>query len=166
MKEIKLTQNQVALVDDKNHEWLNQFKWIAARMGGRWHAVRSREGGGNNIPEYMSRFIVGATDGEIVDHIDRDGLNNLEDNLRKCTRQQSSCNRVGKSDSTSRFKGVSWENSRNKWHVSICANGKRMMIGRFDCETEAAGAYDRKAQELHGEFAYLNEGLRKDNENS
>ena len=56
----------------------------------------------------------------------------------------------------SRYKGVCWHKRKKKWCVSICKSGKRAYLGPFDNETEAALAYDQKAKELFGEFAYLN----------
>ena len=41
MKEIPLTQGKVALVDNSNYDWLNQWKWCAHWERGRWYAVRA-----------------------------------------------------------------------------------------------------------------------------
>jgi hypothetical protein len=45
---------------------------------------------------------------------------------------------------------------RDKWVARIEVRGKRYHIGTFDDEVAAAKARDRKAYELHGEYAYLN----------
>ena len=46
---------------------------------------------------------------------------------------------------SSKYKGVSWDKSKNKWTASIWRNGKSNFIGRFNCEEEANIAY-QKAQ--------------------
>jgi len=43
----------------------------------------------------------------------------------------------------------------SKTKTRICG-GKRYNVGHFDTEIDAALAYDRKARELFGSYAYLN----------
>lgn len=43
MKEIKLTQGKVALVDDEDYEWLTQWKWCYLAGG---YAIRRQSYGG------------------------------------------------------------------------------------------------------------------------
>ena len=45
---------------------------------------------------------------------------------------------------------------RNKWRAEITFKGRFRYIRYFDDEVAAAKTYDRKADELFGEFAYLN----------
>ena len=49
-----------------------------------------------------------------------------------------------------------------KWQASICHNHKRIHIGLFEDIKDAAAAYNRKALELFGEFAFLNEIKHED----
>lgn len=108
---------------------------------------------------YLHREILGAKKGEYVDHRNGDGLNNLRNNLRLCTNQQNaSAFRAPAAGKTSRFRGVHWNSSRNKWVSSIRVKYKKHFLGRFKTETEAAKAYDRAAQEHFGPYAQLNLG--------
>lgn len=61
-----------------------------------------------------------------------------------------------RSDNTSGFKGVSLDKGRSKWAAEITHNRRHIHLGRFTSPEDAARAYDRKARELHGEFACLN----------
>ena len=65
-------------------------------------------------------------------------------------------NKTSDKGSSSRFKGVSWGKSDNKWISAICVNQQRFRIGAFANELDAARAYDAKAREMFGEFARLN----------
>ena len=104
----------------------------------------------------MHRAILNAPKGLLVDHIDGNGLNNRKSNLRLCTFAQNAHNSRPRRNSSSRYKGVCWHKLKKKWTVSIYKGGKRTYLGYYDDEIEAALAYDRKAEELFGEFAYLN----------
>ena len=159
MREIPLTQGKVALVDDEDYEWLNQWKWYVMWDGHHWYAVRNspyRNGKRHTIR--MHRLIVGAQPGQVVDHKDSEvTLDNQRENLRFCTRSQNAMNAKKRCDGlSSRFKGVRWYKRDNNWMVRIGIDGKRIFLGYFDNEIEAAIAYNKAARERFGEFARLN----------
>lgn len=108
----------------------------------------------------LHRLLMGVTDPKVkIDHIDGDGLNNCRSNLRAATNQQNCFNSTKPNTvrpPSSLYKGVCWDKARDKWHVGIKHNYKKINIGRFDSEIKAAQAYDQKAMELFGEFAKLN----------
>ena len=56
----------------------------------------------------------------------------------------------------SRFTGVFWDQSRQKWQARLGAGGEVRNLGRFDSEMDAARAYDDAAREALGHFARLN----------
>jgi hypothetical protein len=94
--------------------------------------------------------------GGLVDHIDRNPLNNELSNLREVTKRENSLNSKTYRNNTSGFRGVYWHKGAQKWLAQIQSEGKLRHLGYFDCKKEAARAYDAAAKELHGEFAQLN----------
>ena len=64
--------------------------------------------------------------------------------------------RIFKKTTTSRFRGVCFYRSRNAWIAYINANDRRVHLGYFVHEEEAAEAYDKAARKLHGRKAKLN----------
>ena len=101
-------------------------------------------------------------EGLLVDHINGDKLDNRKENLRLVTMSQSNANRgkinfKRKVDKRSKFIGVSWD--RNAYRAIICKDGKKEYLGRFDIEEDAAKAYNKRALELFGEYARINEGI-------
>jgi hypothetical protein len=147
---IPLTRGLWAVVDVADFARLNQHRWYAAPSGnGQMYARRNTKNG----TILMHREIVHAPPGMVVDHKDRNGLNNRPDNLRVCTPAQNEYNKAPRGK-RSRFKGVYPDG--NKWYSVIKHEGVTHYCGRFDDEVEAAKARDRKARELEGEYAYLN----------
>jgi len=92
--------------------------------------------------------------GKVVDHKDRNPLNNCRSNLRYATPAESSYNTGIKKTNTSGYKNVTWEKSA--WLAYIGYRRRFIRIGRFQDPVEAAKAYDKVAVELHGEFAVTN----------
>ncbi len=148
---IPLTRGLYALVDAKHYEALSQYKWSVhdAGKGKAQYAVRGCKG--RKI--FMHREIMQPPPGMVVDHINRNSLDNREDNLRNCTRLQNLQNRYWHAGQ-SQYRGVSPQG--NKWMATVGYNNETIYIGLFDDEVEAAKARDRKAYELAGQFAYLN----------
>jgi hypothetical protein len=93
-----------------------------------------------------------------VDHIDGDGLNNRLENLRLATTTNNNRNqrkRTGRTYS-SQYKGVSYRQDRDTWLAAIGVDYKRVKLGTYPTEEEAAKAYDVAALQFFGEFARLN----------
>jgi len=148
---IPLTRGLHVIVDAKNHEALSQYKWSVhdAGKGKTQYAVRGSKG----RKLFMHREIMKPPPGLVVDHINRNGLDNREANLRNCTRLQNLQNRYWHAG-RSQYRGVCPQG--DKWMATVGYNGATIYVGLFDDEIEAAKARDRKAHELAGEFAYLN----------
>jgi hypothetical protein len=157
MKEILLTRNKIALVDDEDYERVSQFKWCAVCLnGGRWYAQSNSFG----LPRQtlLHRFILELKpDDPEVDHISGDGLDCRRLNMRLATRQQNLANRFKFSGKySSKYKGVTWSKRDKKWIAQIMVNYKNIRLGSFVIEEDAARAYDKAAIQHFGEYARLN----------
>ena len=91
-----------------------------------------------------------------VDHIDRDKLNNLAENLREATKSQNVVNSRVRCDNPYKLKGVTFHKASGKYVAQSFTKNKRVHIGLFLTPEEAGKAYDKKALELFGDFAVLN----------
>ncbi|MBN2134054.1 MAG: HNH endonuclease [Sedimentisphaerales bacterium] len=149
IRRIPLGHGLFAVVDAEDYEWLSQYKWHANRRGRKVYALAMK----NGRVVTMHRLIMRPRKGCVVDHIDGNGLNNRRCNLRVCTRRQNAAN-MGPRGGASEFVGV--YRQRDKRGAQIVWRGKKYKLGSYDTDVEAAKARDRKAFELHGEYAYLN----------
>lgn len=140
-----------ALIDLGDIEKVGKHRWYASTKG----YVKSQD----NLR--LHRLVMDAPEGYLVDHVNRIPLDNRKSNLRLCTPAENSRN-VGVSQSNSTgFKGVYFEKLNNKYRARIKYNGKRVSLGCYENAVDAAIAYDKKAIELFGDFAYTN--FPKDN---
>ncbi|MGL5013631.1 MAG: HNH endonuclease [Bacteroidales bacterium] len=94
---------------------------------------------------------------QAVDHINGDRSDNRIENLRAATTRKNNQNRTKSEGTSSQYKGVHFRKDRQKWQVQIKHHGKSIRLGCYFCEKEAALAYNKKAVELFGEFAKLNQ---------
>jgi hypothetical protein len=153
MKEIKLTQDKSAQVDDSDFDYLNQWKWHTFKHCKTYYAVSHIRVDGKQKTIYMHRVIMNTPNHLQVDHIDHDGLNCQRNNMRNCTNSQNKMNT--NPFGAVKYLGVSIHQGRI-YLAGIKVNGKRMHIGLFKEAEDAAKAYDVKAKEYFGEFANLN----------
>lgn len=159
--QVPLTQGKVALIDQVDSGIL-QFKWYAV-LGetGIWHAFRAKWNNGERGTVPMHRQILGLEDCAypLVDHGDRDGLNNRRYNLRVATQSQNQMNSKHRGNATG-FRGVTFHSDSRKkcWQARIVLDPGRgyRSLGYFETPTEAAIARDMAAIEHYGVFATLN----------
>jgi len=175
MKQIKLWKNKdelsdkVAIVDDEDYDrvveavtryrkngspWKNTGKWYATNHnpGGKYYAVS----GGRE--KSIHRVVMDAPKGMDVDHINGNPLDNRKQNLRLCSRSENCRNKKVRSDSKSGFKGV-YQTKSGRFQAYIGNPNevsRNIKLGTYDTPEEAARAYDKKAVELHGDYAVLN----------
>jgi hypothetical protein len=156
MKLIPLTKGFFTQVDDVDFEELKKYKWHAKRDRRNIYACRISLRSEGHKTIRMHRQILNCTQKQEGDHIDHNGLNNQRGNLRIATHSQNLQNNTGRG--SSKFLGVSREQTGNyvRFRALIQHNKISICVGSFKTEIEAAKAYDKKAIELHGEFANLN----------
>ena len=102
-------------------------------------------------------FIPNPNNKTTVDHIDSMAkLNNTTENLRWATQKEQCRNISARSNASSQYKGVCWNKFHSRWTAAITIDVKRIHLGYFKSEEEAALTYNKKAIEHFGEFAKLN----------
>jgi hypothetical protein len=133
LKEIHLTRNKVALVDDEDYDRVMVIGWRAQQnQDGRWYAAAS------GYPWLlMHRFIMRCEGDKVVLHLNEDGLDNRRANLRIGTNSDNQ--HVRYKDA----KGYHWEASREMYKAMINIDGKAVYLGRFHNEADAAAAYKK-----------------------
>lgn len=108
----------------------------------------------------MHRYLLGLTYGDErrADHRNHDTLDNTDDNLRIATHHQNNLHRVKRAKSQSGFKGVApgRRKDRTTWYATLTFRGNHYFLGVFNSAEDAARAYDRKAIEMFGDFAWTN----------
>ncbi len=157
-RRIKLTQGKYTIVNVEDFEQLNQYKWHYSLCDYAKRTVyKTDDKGRKQVDIYMHKTVCPAPEGMIVDHINRNKLDNRSVNLRPATRKQNSWNRKFKKENKkTRYNGISWRKDMGKWRVRLTVNGRRESFGYYANETEAAKAYDRVAKKYRGEYACLN----------
>jgi len=77
---------------------------------------------------------------DIVDHKDRNSLNNNIENLRELTNSQNLRNSNKRKKGSSIYKGVSWHKQAKKWIAYFYINNKLNHLGLFENEDDAGQA--------------------------
>lgn len=150
---VPLTSGYEAVIDSADVHLVAGCNWHASvkrRKDGSIRTVYARRQqriGDRQKPQFMHRVIDQTPDGFETDHRDGNGLNNRRMNLRTATTAQNQHNRSGD------IKGAFWRKRRHVWGASIRVHGKRIDLGSFRSEEEAASAYRAAKAKLHGEFS-------------
>lgn len=149
---VPLTKGYEAVIDTVDIPLVEGWNWAALVSYGRSTYAFHTSNRPVRKSIYLHRVIMGEPDGMEVDHINGNGLDNRRSNLRLATSSQNKHNTGPRKNSTSGFKGVTWDKANSKWQAQITLHGKVKKLGRFPTPEEAYEAYCKASGELHGEF--------------
>ncbi len=157
-RRIDIGEGQYTIVEPRDYYWIGKYKWILMGTKYNLYAVREAKIGPKETKRvYLHREIMKFPKRKFVDHRNGDGLDNRRENLRLATQAQNNYNRRKTSKKTlSQFRGISFDKNSPAWVGCIHYKGKRINLGRFKNEIDAAHAYDRAAKKYHKDFAKLN----------
>ena len=157
--EFKITSEkygeQTGLIDAQDYYLLEKYAWCLWTTK-RHNTFYVRRFLTRRNDERLHRRIMNAQPGQIVDHINGNGLDNRRCNLRITNSHGNNCNSAKRKNSTSKYKGVSWSSREKKWKAQIQENKRKRPLGTYVSEEQAARVYDKAALQLHGEFAKIN----------
>lgn len=136
-----------ALVDPADVEFVNRWTWRLSKSG---YAVRFDTS--RNQTAYLHRELLKPEPSLVVDHINRNKLDNRRENLRSLTPSQSNHNMPAQRSSSSPHRGVCWDTRAGRWLASAQKDRRHVHLGHFDDEDEAARAAARWRAE-HMEFS-------------
>lgn len=155
-KIIPLSHGRYVIVDADAYSHLSKFKWrFHNGYAVRQHYMGIIEGKPIYWNMQMHRIITNCSSKYEVDHINGNRLDNRITNLRFCNDKQNAHNSMNRGGS-SKYKGVHWDKRKRRWIAQIGIEWKRIHLGNFLSEEQAAAAYNQAAIKYHGEFASFN----------
>ena len=159
-RKIDLGDGLFTIVDVNIYYALGCYKWSACgRDDDSLYAARilRKTEFGRIKYMYLHREIMNPPKGLLVDHENGDSLDNRRANLRLATHSQNIHNRRKiRTKTASIYIGIYFDRRLGKWTAKIRHQKKRIYLGCFNSEIDAARAYDKAALEYHKEFARLN----------
>lgn len=159
--QISLSQGYETTIDEIDSD-LNDFRWTISKTKENKYAICKSFFPNKPKIAAMHRVIMqrilgrDLVKGEMVDHVDNNGLNNRRENLRLANKSQNARNRGAQRNNSSGYKGVSWNKPNKKWIVGIAIDSKKIYLGQYHNIHDAARAWNAAALKYHGEFAYQN----------
>lgn len=164
--ELRAKKGESFLIDDEDYDLIKDIPWNVD-VDGYLKAYCKKD----KKTYRIYRLILGVDNPNIlVDHKNRNPLDNRKCNLRLCNNSENQKNK--KARGSSKYLGVSIHSttvkrvnkkgesvvyhSKSSFLSRIVINGKQKHLGKFDNEIDAAKKYNEFALKYHGEFANLN----------
>lgn len=160
IRHVALTMGMIAIISAHRYEEVMKLNWgtVVGRNGNLYASCGAFRKNGKQKSVLMHNFLTGL---DRVDHINGNGLDNRDGNLRPATQSENCRNRRKMSTNTSGYIGICWDRRRRLWRGSIYFEGKNINLGWFSEPVEGAPVRDVASLLLYKEFAKLNFPERK-----
>lgn len=134
MKSLKISNGKYSvIIDNDDYETLALLNWNKHKLG---YAYRLIWKNGKCVGSmYMHRIILHEPVG-IIDHINRNRLDNRKCNLRITNKSMNALNAPPQNNNTSGHRGIDC-NKRGKWIARIKVNKKQHYLGCFATKEQA-----------------------------
>ncbi len=148
-------ERALAIIDSEDVSKIKDYRWCVSL--GR-NAIPAKVVGrtkGYERQITIQHIIMGRKPSRhtMIDHKNRNPLDNRKYNLRLCTNTENCRNSKGWDNSKSGCKGV--KKRGNSWGARIMVNRKEIWLGSFKSQEEAKLAYINAAVKHFGEFAMV-----------
>ena len=144
LEKIKSYNMTVQVKGNRNNQFMYPF--MVVRNG------VNKEGKTKYTSLMLSRLIMDASHGMVVDHINHDTMDNRKNNLRVVEPAFNSQNRNGANkNNISGHRNIALING--KWTVHLYIGGKNKVFGRFKDISEAIQVAEEMRSKYYGEFA-------------
>ncbi len=155
--EVSTSQGIKFKIDSEDLERIKEYTWYAykKRKGGEFYITADKQVKGQRKRYNLHRFLLGCSkgDGKIVDHINRDTLDNRKNNLRFTTHSQNQGNcKVDKRNELG-IAGVRKHKKCNKYQARIVVNNKEIYLGLFNTLEEATKARRKAEKRFFKEYS-------------
>lgn len=152
---LELKCGHLLIIDSIDHALLDQYGWCLDKRDNTCYVKRIGRGSTIHIHRLIMERILARNllRTELVDHKNRNGLDNRRSNLRLVTHSQNMKNRKLQVNNSSGYRGVFWRKDAKKWQAQIKVEGRFKSLGTFTEIEDAALAYKEAAQKYYGEYA-------------
>ena len=158
-KELELRNGLKVKIDEEDADRINEHTWrVIKKPSGRLKVVTNIQTEKGSRQVSLGQFLMNPPPGKMVyPRRFQQGLDYRKENLVVCTMQERQLYlpKTRKAVS-SKYRGVYFLKSKEKWRAAIKVNGKKISIGLYDTEEDAALAYNKAARQHFGDLAYQN----------
>lgn len=148
---IILPNGSKMLYDFADEELVNKYRWQFSSGYARFQKEKRVDGKRVCERIYLHRLLTNAKEGEVVDHINGNTLDNRTSNLRITDKSGNAANSKVRVDNSSGFRGVTRVGS--KWMAQANHKGKHHYLGVYKSVEQASAAASKFRTNNFKEFA-------------
>ena len=138
-------------IDSTDEETIKLHSWY---IGGNGYVVTNI----NSRRVYLHKMLLGVDNNTLVDHINRDKMDNRKSNLRHADKSLNAANAGLRRDNTvTKHKNIKFDKRYNTFIVRIVKDGVPHYCGRYKNLFDAVRAANEHRVNLFGEFAYYDD---------